>query len=65
VDHGSVMHARTEEHIRTHAGRTAVDASPFVCGCEWRLVGGVARRRWFLCSYHEGFDDALTEDATP
>jgi hypothetical protein len=37
----------------------------WVCGCEIRPVvfssSLQSTQRWFLCSYHEGFDDALDE----
>ena len=34
------------------------DNDEYRCGCEYRRVAN-DRHRWFLCGYHEGYDDGL------
>jgi len=51
------MDARTEANIRI--GDIKDFGPVWVCGCEWRPIDAEGVRRWFLCSYHMGFDDAL------
>ena len=61
------MHDRTLANILQQPAPTNA-FNVYTCGCEHRLVAlsnpGVARHRWFLCRYHEGYDDAINRVGT-
>jgi len=49
---------RTLAHIRS--GEIKDFGPVYVCGCEHRTVDNMGTRRWFLCSFHQGFEEALS-----
>lgn len=48
---------RTLAHIRS--GEIKDFGPVYVCGCEYRLITS-RKRRWYLCSFHQGFEEALS-----
>ena len=32
----------------------------YPCGCEHRVISSKGARRWYLCWFHQGFEEALS-----
>ena len=51
---------RTLAHIRRFQHPNSDTMPLYQCGCEHRTVDNMGTRRWFLCSFHQGFEEALS-----
>ena len=50
---------RTETSIRAQITDLSTGRAVFGCGCEQRWSARSMAPVWWLCSYHEGFEDAI------
>ena len=51
---------RTLAHIQRFSLPGTIPVSLYQCGCEHRVISSKGTRRWFLCSFHQGFEEALS-----
>lgn len=53
------IHPLTEESIRLQGPSLVGMLSQFGCGCELRDGWEATTGKWWLCSYHDGFEDGI------
>jgi hypothetical protein len=53
------IHPLTEESIRLQGPSLVGMLSQFGCGCELRDGWEATTGTWWLCGYHDGFEDGI------